>query len=142
MRRYIEILITPGFSNRESCVTSLRARLRLWFPFGKNQIIFYVLTEGIKNVYDHANSSGHIILILYGNQLSFSIRDYNPEPVDLDAIIKKGTTSKPETGYNFGNGICGASWLSKIPRSQPRMLKYEIDSTAGLHYEGVWRVSF
>jgi hypothetical protein len=138
MDRFIEILICPGFSNRDECPRVLRAELRTWFSFAHNQTIFYVLSEAIKNIYDHADSCGQVVLLLKGNQLFFSLRDYNPHSVDFEGIIKRGTTSKPETGYNYGLGI--RNYLTEMPREDLQMLSYQIDSSAGIHYTGIWRV--
>lgn len=82
------------------------------------------------------------MLLLRGNQLFFSVRDYNPDPIDLEAILIKGASSTPETGYNLGMGICGVGYLTIQPRSTPRMMNYKIDSTAGLHYSGIWLVEY
>lgn len=92
-----------------------------------------VISEMIKNIYDHANGEGYALLEKDINQISFEITDLGKNKFDYEKALASGRSSK-NTKYNFGIGL---QTIKEI--CENLQIKLEItQSDKSLSYKGVW----
>ncbi len=100
-------------------------------------IQFYMfLWEVVKNIYDHANGRGEMILLVEGHDLSFVVRDFGKKSFDLEKIKKRGST-KAGNGINFGFGVVGGG-INALAKGIGIDLK--LDTSRGFRYSGEYRL--
>jgi len=79
------------------------------FPFIENNswtghAFLMLVMEIIKNIYDHANSTGHAYFEKDDKTISFEIVSHDTKNYPIKEQKKKGV-SKKESGVNFGIGL-------------------------------------
>ena len=102
---------------------------------GNNGFLMF-LNEVVKNIYDHAEGKGFVLLEKEGLVIRFMIKDYGTESYDL-AEIKKAGSKKPFNGVNYGAGIC-MNGIEDLAKGVGIVL--QIDTSCGFTYTGTYPI--
>ena len=97
----------PSNNSRKEIKKILVATLRTWFEQNhiSDEIAYlHLFIEIWKNIFDHANNHGCLILSLKDEVLSFKAFDYGMRQIPFSSISKLGYSSKP-AGDNRGLGL-------------------------------------
>jgi anti-sigma regulatory factor (Ser/Thr protein kinase) len=94
----------------------------------------FLVLEIATNIWDHAHGEGRAVFIRSGRILTFVIRDFGTDAYDLKTI-KRGRTSKPESGKNFGLGLCEGLIQAS---AEGLNINLSINTTRGFCYKGVY----
>ncbi len=99
-------------------------------------IQFYTLLwEIVKNIYDHADGQGEVVLSVEACELHFVVRDFGTKSFDLEKIKKIGST-KCGNGVNFGFGIVGGG-INSLAKGIG--ISLELDTSQGFSYSGDYK---
>ena len=100
-------------------------------------IQFYTLLwEMIKNIYDHAEGKGKVILSMQNLQVDFLVKDFGTANFDLNKIKVHGST-KLGNGINSGLGLC----MGLIEDSAKGIdIDLKINTSRGFCYTGIYKL--
>ena len=129
----LEMVFKKENESRGEFCSKILGIIRIFLNQNDNGLLVLFL-EIIRNIYDHADGQGKIVLIKNLDSIKFIIFDFGKKKYNLIEIKNSGST-KEISGLNFGAGICG-SMIDDI--SQTLDIKLKIGTTKGFRYEGIY----
>ena len=118
--------------SRDKFLKEIRKALRSFLGYENRELIM-VLSEMVKNIYDHTDEKkGALRIEKYPDLINFSLRDQGTEEFLWGDCIRKST--KAGNGINFGVGLRSIEDISCHIG-----LKLEIDTSKGFAYTGSFR---
>jgi hypothetical protein len=92
-----------------------------------------LVNEITKNIWDHTDGKGQIILEADGEALNFEIKDYGTESYDLEEIRQVGSRLAGNH-INHGHGVCGE--MIKGLAEGNKVKNFQVNTSHGFTYSG------
>ncbi len=129
----LEMVFKKENESREEFCSKILEIIRVFLNQNCNGLLMLFL-EIIRNIYDHADGCGKIIIIKDVDSIRFIIFDFGKKKYNLTEIKNSGST-KGGRSVNFGAGLCG-SMIEDIAKTLE--IKLKIDTSKGFRYEGIY----
>ncbi len=98
---------------------------------GEKMKLDALIHEIAKNIYDHAQGKGSLIITQKDNSFGFEIKDNGRESYNFD--LCKNNSARAGNGVNYGVGLNMIIELAIALK-----IELKIDSSRGFHYSGVY----
>lgn len=120
--------------DKEDFIGEISEYLFLYWFECRMHIIFVLIREMVKNIFDHGTGKGVLTLIKNGETYEFEFIDHNPQMVIFEEIIKinKGNGWVKKSSTNCGVGL---SIIKTIGKEKEVTLIID-DTKGGINYSG------
>lgn len=102
---------------------------------GERMTLDALINEIAKNIFDHADGKGSLVIYREGDSFEFVIRDCGKESYNFNKCIKHSTLVGNET--NFGIGLRMIQ-----DYAEGLGIKLSIDTSEGFSYSGIYKKLF